>query len=247
MADRNPSVKPAATGFVAAFGFGGTSIANTGFTNCSLGNTSGGLFNSTLKWRAKIGYTFFKTAHGLFGGGGTSTFGTSSILSGGSEADTLRGGYMSLSGLGDNQKVPLHQQLLAKQTQTRATNPAAQKTILEATMNQLKVFSRYSMTFVRVKPITSALTRNECEAPNNKTQNNPGVGSNTNTSPNRQAPVIFYAVQSSNECSLEVLSTSRLMNFERTRKVLGYSLESALYRLPLHAIRLDQFQGVNRN
>lgn len=55
------SVKPAATGFVAAFGFGGTSIANTGFTNCSLGNTSGGLFNSTLKWRAKIGYTFFKT------------------------------------------------------------------------------------------------------------------------------------------------------------------------------------------
>uniref|UniRef100_A0A0K8U4G4 Nuclear pore complex protein Nup98-Nup96 n=1 Tax=Bactrocera latifrons TaxID=174628 RepID=A0A0K8U4G4_BACLA len=173
--------KPATTGF-GAFGTQ-TSTAplnfNSGSTGTSLfGNAAakpGGLFGSTL------GQGAANTTGGLFGGGGASAFGTGGTLGGGFGSSTLGGGNMSLGGLGGNQQQqqpPIHQQILAKVTSpygdnpifkdlkrsdetdaTRATNPAAQKAILETTMNQFKVSTRSSPSVVRVKPITSALTK----------------------------------------------------------------------------------------
>ncbi|XP_067619448.1 nuclear pore complex protein Nup98-Nup96 isoform X2 [Eurosta solidaginis] len=262
--------KPATTGFGNAPAFGATSTANTGFTNFSLGNTGGGLFNSSLNKPATSGFGAFgtqtstaplnfnpgsaapslfgnvgvkpgglfgsslgqgatNTGGGMFGSGGTSAFGTGSTLGGGFGAGTLGGGNMSLGGLGGNQQQqqPIHQQILAKVTSpygdnpifkdlkrsdetdaTRATNPAAQKAILESTANQFKVSTRSSPSVVRVKPITSAMTKKslfegleEFDSsvetfslkPNAKRliikpkAANVIVGSTTNASPTRQA------------------------------------------------------------
>ncbi|XP_004537879.1 nuclear pore complex protein Nup98-Nup96 [Ceratitis capitata] len=225
--------KPATSGF-GAFG-AQTSAAplnfNTGSTGTSLfgnaGAKPGGLFGTSL------GQGTANQAGGLFGSGGTTAFGTGSTLGGGFGTGTLGGGNMSLGGLGGNQQQqqpPIHQQILAKVTSpygdnpifkdlkrsdetdaTRATNPAAQKAILETTMNQFKVSTRSSPSVVRVKPITSALTKKslfegleEFDSsvetfslkPNAKrliikpkTTQSPIVGSSTNTSPNRQSGV----------------------------------------------------------
>ncbi|XP_054734622.1 nuclear pore complex protein Nup98-Nup96 [Anastrepha obliqua] len=173
--------KPATSGF-GAFGTQ-TSTAplnfNSGSTAPSLfGNAStkpGGLFGTSL------GQGTTNPTGALFGGGGANAFGTGTTLGGAFGSSTLGGGNMTLGGLGGGQQqqvAPIHQQILSKVTSpygdnpifkdlkrsdetdaTRATNPAAQKAILESTLTQFKVSTRSSPSVVRVKPITSALTK----------------------------------------------------------------------------------------
>ncbi|XP_061394699.1 nuclear pore complex protein Nup98-Nup96 [Musca vetustissima] len=177
--------KPATSGF-GAFGTQTSTAAplnfNSGTGGTSLfGNTAakpGGMFGTTL------GGTQNTTGGGLFGTTGTSAFGTNNSTLGGGFGTTLGGSLSTMGGLPgtpqQQQQVPIHQQILSKVTSpygdnpifkdlkrneendpTKATNPAAQKAILESgnVSNQFKVTTKSSPSVVRVKPIGSSLTK----------------------------------------------------------------------------------------
>ncbi|XP_013097409.2 nuclear pore complex protein Nup98-Nup96 [Stomoxys calcitrans] len=177
--------KPATSGF-GAFGTQTSTAAplnfNTGTGGTSLfGNNAakpGGLFGTTL------GGSQNTTGGGLFGNTGTSAFGTNNSTLGGGFGTTLGGSLGTMGGLQgtpqQQQQVPIHQQILSKVTSpygdnpifkdlkrseendpTKATNPAAQKAILDNgnISNQFKVATKSSPSVVRVKPIGSSLTK----------------------------------------------------------------------------------------
>lgn len=177
--------KPATSGF-GAFGTQTSTAAplnfNSGTGNTSLfGNTAakpGGLFGTTLGGNQNT------TGGGLFGTTGTSAFGTNNSTLGGGFGSTLGGSMSTMGGLPgtpqQQQQMPIHQQILSKVTSpygdnpifkdlkrseendpTKATNPAAQKAILESgnVNNQFKVSTKSSPSVVRVKPIGSSLTK----------------------------------------------------------------------------------------
>ncbi|XP_075145470.1 nuclear pore complex protein Nup98-96 [Haematobia irritans] len=176
--------KPATSGF-GAFGTQTSTAAPLNF-NSGTGGTSlfgnnaakpGGLFGTTLGGQQNT------TGGGLFGTSGTSAFGTNNTLGGGF-GTSLGGTLGTMGGLPgtpqQQQQVPIHQQILSKVTSpygdnpifkdlkrseendpTKATNPAAQKAILDSgnVNNQFKVSSKSSPSVVRVKPIGSSLTK----------------------------------------------------------------------------------------
>uniref|UniRef100_A0A1A9WVG8 Nuclear pore complex protein Nup98-Nup96 n=1 Tax=Glossina brevipalpis TaxID=37001 RepID=A0A1A9WVG8_9MUSC len=155
---------------------------NTGSGSNSLfGNNPakpGGLFGSSL------GTATNNTGGSLFGGTGTSAFGATNTLGSAFGTGSLGGPNTNLGGLNSNmqqQQIPIHQQILSKVTSpygdnpifkdlkrndevdaTRATNPAAQKAILESSLNsgqQFSLSSKANPAVVKVKPLGSTSTK----------------------------------------------------------------------------------------
>ncbi|KAL9891435.1 nuclear pore complex protein Nup98-Nup96 [Glossina fuscipes] len=155
---------------------------NTGTGSNSLfGNNPakpGGLFGSSL------GTTTNNPGGGLFGGTGSNAFGTTGTLGSAFGGGSLGGTNAHLGGLNSGmqqQQIPIHQQILSKVTSpygdnpifkdlqrndevdaTRATNPAAQKAILESSFSasqQFRVSTKASPATVKLKPLGSPLTK----------------------------------------------------------------------------------------
>lgn len=152
---------------------------NTGTGGTSLfGNTTAnrpvGLFGNTL------GTGTGNTTGGMFATG-ANNFGTNNTM-GGSFGTNPMGGNPNLGGMvgmSQQQTVPIHQQILSKVTSPygdnpifkdlkpideidalRATNPVAQKAILEnSTSNQFKVTAKPSPNGLKIKPVGTALTK----------------------------------------------------------------------------------------
>ncbi|XP_065354164.1 nuclear pore complex protein Nup98-Nup96 [Calliphora vicina] len=177
--------KPATSGF-GAFGTMTSTAAplnfNAGTGQTSLfGNTAakpGGLFGTSLGTAANT------TGGGLFGQAGQSAFGQGNQSRGFGQTGA-DGGLGTLGGLPgtpqQQQQMPIHQQILSKVTSpygdnpifkdlkrseendpNRATNPAAQKAIMESTSTsgqQFKISTNSSPSILKVKPIGSALTK----------------------------------------------------------------------------------------
>ncbi|XP_055923020.1 nuclear pore complex protein Nup98-Nup96 [Eupeodes corollae] len=156
-------------------GFGGfgtqTSTApltfNTGQPSL-FGNTANKpLFGNTLQTG--------NTTGGLFGGG-QSMFGNNNTMS--AFGTSTLGGNTSLGAGQQQNSIPIHQHILSKVTSPygdnpifkdlkrndetdalRATNPVAQKAILESTGSQFKISAKPSSNSIKIKPVGSALTK----------------------------------------------------------------------------------------
>lgn len=177
--------KPPTSGFS---GFGPqTSTAMP--LNFNSGSTGTGLFGNNANkaggglFGGGIGNNANNSIGGLFGNTGMGVFGNNNTLGGAFGTNTLGGVNSNFNNMlnTQQQQVPIHQQILSKVTSpygentifkdlkrndendaTRATNPAAQKVILESTGTagtQFKISTKNSPSIVKVKPMTVALTK----------------------------------------------------------------------------------------